>query len=299
MDRTAFGLPLEHRAISANGIELHTVLAGPADGAPVLLLHGFPEFWYGWRHQIDPLADAGLRVIVPDLRGYNLSSRPRGAEQYAIEVLERDLLALMDALELDQAGVVGHDWGGLLTWWLAMHHPERLRRAVILNAPHPEVFQSTVRGNPLQLFRSGYLLFFQMPLLPEALLAAGNFFWLEQALVRTSRPGTFSPAELEHYREAWAQPGALGAMLDWYRGLPRSRPSPQTSAITVPMLLIWGERDVALSLSMAEPSIARCAHGQLRRLPQAGHWVQHEEHAEVNRLLIEHLAEEQPSSLAL
>jgi pimeloyl-ACP methyl ester carboxylesterase len=285
-------LTVEHRTIATNGVELHAVLAGPADGPAVLLLHGFPEFWYGWRHQIDALAQAGHRVIVPDLRGYNLSSKPGSSQDYTAEVVQRDILGLLDHFGLAQADLIGHDWGGLLAWWLATYHPQRLRRMVVLNAPHPQVFRQFIRHHPSQALRSAYLAFFQMPWAPETLLRAGDYFWLQQAMRRTSRADTFSAADLARYREAWAQPSGLRGMLNWYRGLRHSiEHATPAQALSVPTLIIWGERDVALSRRLASLSLERCLAGRLELIPTAGHWVQHEAAAEVNSLALQFLAD--------
>lgn len=292
MERTSAGTPLEHRTLPVNGIELHAVLAGPADGEPVLLLHGFPEFWYGWRHQLGPLAQAGYRVIAPDLRGYNLSGKPKGAHQYLPELLQSDVLGLMDQLRIPQAHIVGHDWGGLIAWWLAEAHPGRLLRMIILNAPHPQAFLHTVKRRPTQQLRSGYLGLFQLPWIPEFLLQQQNYWLLAQTLIRTSRAGTFTSAELDHYREAWSQPGALGAMLSWYRAIPRyAFRASQGVHLSVPTLISWGDRDFGLNKSLATDSFAKCDNGRLERLAHAGHWLQHEERAQVNRQILEFLAE--------
>lgn len=292
MERTSAGTPLEHRNLPVNGIELHAALAGPAEGEPVLLLHGFPEFWYGWRHQLGPLAQAGYRVIAPDLRGYNLSAKPRGAHHYLPKQLVGDILGLMDQLQIPQAHIVGHDWGGLIAWWLAEKHPGRLRRMVVLNAPHPQVFHHTLKRRPTQLLRSSYLGLFQLPWVPEFLLHQQDYWLMAQTLTRTSRPGTFTTAELDRYREAWSQPGALSAMLTWYRAIPRYAFQPASGErLSVPTLILWGERDFALSRSLAAESLAKCEKGSLERLPQAGHWLQHEERAQVNRRILECLAE--------
>ena len=145
---------LRHRMVSAGSVDMHLVEAGPEDGQPVLLLHGFPEFWYGWRHQIPALAQAGLRVLAPDARGYNRSSRPGAIADYRLKQLRADVVNLLDALDLPQAIVVGHDWGAALAWSVALYQPERVKRLAILNVPHPAVMSRMVRSNPRQLLRS-------------------------------------------------------------------------------------------------------------------------------------------------
>ena len=177
-------------------LDLHVVEAGPPEGRPAILLHGFPEFWYGWRHQLGPLAAAGLRVVAPDQRGYNLSDKPQGLESYTLDRLAGDVVALADALGCDRVSLVGHDWGGLVAWWTAARHGERVERLAILNAPHPQAFGPYLRRHPTQLLRSAYIGFFQLPWLAEAALAAADFALLQRALTRSSRPGTFTADEL-------------------------------------------------------------------------------------------------------
>jgi len=163
--------------------------AGPESGPPTILLHGFPEFWFGWRHQIGPLAEAGLRVIVPDQRGYGLSDRPQGVSAYHLDRLAGDVLALADACGFATFRLVGHDWGGLVAWWLASRHPERIERLAILNAPHPGIVGAYMRHHPGQWLRSVYVGLFQLPGLPERLLTADRCRALRHALTSTSRPG--------------------------------------------------------------------------------------------------------------
>ncbi len=285
------GLPgVETLRLRANGIELHAVAAGPRDGPPVVLLHGFPEFWWGWRRQIGPLAAAGLRVVAPDQRGYNLSGKPPGARAYGLDVLADDVLGLADALGRQRFAVVGHDWGAVVAWHLAGRNPERVERAAVLNGPHLATARSFARAHPTQALRSWYVGFFQLPLLPEWTLRAADFAWLRAALTRTARPGTFSDADLRRYRAAWARPGALTAMLNWYRALPGRAGAPRAGRVRVPVRVIWGDRDAFLDRGLAEAGLALCDRGEAFHLPGATHWVQHEEPGRVNRLLVEFLA---------
>jgi pimeloyl-ACP methyl ester carboxylesterase len=272
-------------------VALHAVEAGPPDGPLVVLLHGFPEFWYGWQHQIGPLAAAGFRVVAPDQRGYNLSDKPRGIGAYALDRLAADVAGLADALGRERFRLVGHDWGGLVAWWLAARHPGRVERLAILNAPHPQVFGAYARSHPSQMLRSAYVGFFQLPFVPEATLAAGDFALLRRALKRSSRPGAFTPQDLERYREAWSEPGALTAMLDWYRAF-RSIPtlSDGEARIRCPTLVVWGRRDAALEPGLAEASAALCDDVRVIWHDRATHWVQHEEPQAVNAALVAFLA---------
>lgn len=272
-----------------NGITLHVMEAGPRDGRPAFLLHGFPEFWWGWRHQIEPLARAGHRVIVPDQRGYNLSEKPDGVAAYTLDRLASDILALADSRQLARFAVAGHDWGGIVAWHLASARPDRVTRLIAINAPHPGVARPYLRRHPGQLLRSAYVGLFQIPGLPEALLRAGDFRLMKRAMRTSSRPGTFSEADLDRYRAAWEEPGALTAMLNWYRALPRS--AVVTERVTIPTLVIWGAQDRFLQPGLAEASLALCDDGRILRIDNATHWVQHEEPERVNAAMLEFLAE--------
>ena len=282
---------LGHRTIATNGVNLHVVEAGPEDGRLVILLHGFPEFWYGWRKQIGPLAAAGFRVLVPDQRGYNLSDKPKGVRPYNLDDLALDVIGLIGGAGRQKARVVAHDWGGAVGWWLGMKFPDRVERLALLNMPHLSVMRRAILKNPAQRRRVSYMFFFQLPWLPERALSKENWKYLAKALQATSRPGTFSEEDLAHYREAWSRPGAITGMLNWYRAGLRTRPRPpRSSRVSVPTLLIWGPKDRALLRELAQPSIDRCDDGRLVFLEEATHWVQHEEPEEVNRLLIDFLS---------
>ena len=280
---------VEPLRLHANGIELEAVAAGPADGPLVVLLHGFPEFWYGWRHQIAPLAAAGLRVLVPDQRGYNRSSKPVGRRAYSLGTLADDVIGLASALGRERFAVIGHDWGGVVAWHLAARNQDRIERAAILNAPHPATLQRYMLAHPSQAARSWYVGFFQSPLLPELVLGAGDFAGLRRALDATARPGTFTEEDARRYRAAWAQPGALTAMLNWYRALPLAAGSVRSTRVRAPVRVIWGDRDVYLERGLAKAGLALCDRGEAFHLADATHWVHHEEPETVNRLLIEFL----------
>ena len=276
----------EHTTIKTNGIYLHVVQAGPQDGPLVILLHGFPEFWYGWQKQMAFLAQAGYRVLVPDQRGYNLSDKPRGFAAYTINELSADVIGLLDATKREKCYLVGHDWGANVAWWTAIRHPERVEKLVIINVPHPTVFQQTLRKNLGQLRRSWYVFFFQIPWLPEKLLSRQNWRVALRSLVNTSRPGTFSEGDQEKYRAAWSQPYAMTAMINWYRAVVRKPPKkPANMRVRVPTLVIWGKGDKFLVSAMAQPSADMCDAGRVEFFPHGTHWVQHEEPDRVNKLL--------------
>lgn len=281
--------PLQVRRtwLRVNGVLLHVAEAGPQDGPLVVLLHGFPEFWYGWRRQIEVLANAGYRVLVPDQRGYNLSEKPPGIAAYRIEALTQDVLGLLDARGRERAYVVGHDWGAAVAWSLAMSHPERVERLAILNVPHPVIFMQTLRTSRAQQLKSWYMFFFQVPFLPEVLLRVRNFRMLARSLRNTSRPGTFSSDDLKRYREAWAQPGALTGMLNWYRAMFRFPARTGGDArVHVPTLILWGAEDQFLGREMAERSVEHVDDAQLEMFGSVSHWIQHEVPQEVNAHLL-------------
>ncbi|MBO0951011.1 alpha/beta fold hydrolase [Fibrella forsythiae] len=286
-----------HRLVETNGIRLHVVKKGPVDGPLIILLHGFPEFWYGWRAQIDALAAAGFRVWAPDQRGYNLSDKPVGIRAYTIDKLVADVVGLIDEAGREKATVIGHDWGAIVAWWLAATYPDRLHRLSCLNVPHYAVMHRFLNKSPRQLVRSWYAGFFQIPWLPEWLSQRGNWWLMTRALQRTSRPGTFADTDLDAYRKAWSQTGPTGdtafrTMINWYRALAQHHPPlPAHAQITVPTLLIWGSRDAFLLRDMAQPSIDLCLNGRLVFIESATHWVQHEEADSVNNLLIHFLHE--------
>ncbi len=281
---------LEHQFIATNGIQLHVVTAGPAEGRPVFLLHGFPEYWRGMEKLIPPLAEAGYRVWVPDQRGYNLSDKPRGVAAYQMDTLAADIVGLIKATGHEKAVVVGHDWGGAIAWWLAIHHPALLEKLIILNIPHPQIAGKQLLTNPSQVLRSSYAFFFQLPWLPEFLSRFNNWALTVRTMRLTSQPGAFSEAEMKGYRKAWSQPGAATAMLNWYRAALRYPPDLLGDLrVTVPTLMIWGARDFALSREMAPLSIEKCDDGRLVMLEEATHWIQHEEPERVNELILSFL----------
>lgn len=274
--------------IPTNGIKLHTAIDGPDDGVPVFLLHGFPEAWFGWEHQIGKLAASGFRVIVPDQRGYNLSDKPEGISSYAMSCLVGDILGLADALGHDRFHLAGHDFGAMVAWNLALRHPRRLKRLAIANVPHPAIMRSYLRTHVSQMLKSWYALFFQLPLLPEWFVRAFNWRFLASAL-----PSYFTDEELKRYRTAWTVPGAITSMINWYRASLRpSRGGAPPEKVKVPTLILWGQRDPYLSHEMASLSIELCEEGRLVTFEDATHWVLFDKSEEVNQFLIEHFSSE-------
>ncbi len=282
-------MELEHHDIETNRIHLHVVEAGPKSGIPVVLLHGFPEFWYGWRKQITALVNAGCRVIVPDQRGYNLSDKPKGIKNYRADELVKDIVGLIDALDYEKVNLVGHDWGGIVAWMLSYKHPERLQHLGILNAPHPLVMRRFLLRDFEQMRRSWYGLFFQLPWLPEAGMRADNWRGAVRALRGSGKIHTFPKEDIEKYKEAWSQPNAMTAMINWYRAIRYQPRLPQEMQIRIPTLMMWGMKDVALTHRLARPSMDHCDQGKLILFPDSTHWVQIEAAEEVNHYLVDFL----------
>jgi pimeloyl-ACP methyl ester carboxylesterase len=278
---------MEARVFKNADISLHAMTAGPADGPVVILLHGFPEFWYGWGQQIETLAAAGFRVIVPDQRGYNLSSKPSGVGSYAIPGLVSDVIAIADQLGQPRVFLAGHDWGAAVGWSAAILHPERIAKLAILNVPHPSVMRRFLKTNLRQLRKSWYMFAFQIPWLPEMLFSTSNFRAGERALIGSSRAGTFTAEDLEHYRSAWSRPGALTGMINWYRAAFRFPARFADHTVHVSTRILWGTRDAFLSVEMAQDSLRYCDNAELFTFAEASHWLQHEEPTRVSELLID------------
>jgi epoxide hydrolase 4 len=278
-----------HRFTVVNGVRLHYVEAGA--GPLVVLLHGFPEFWYCWRRQIVALAAAGFRVLAPDLRGYNLSDKPRGVDAYRPEVLTADVAGLISSTGDRSAAVVGHDWGGVLTWLLPLHHTDVVHKRIILNAPHPAALRREMHRGLDQLRRSWYVFFFQISWLPEELGRAGDYFLLRRMLRREPvHAEAFTAADVAAYRRALAQPGALTAAINWYRAAFRRRRRPvEDRPCDTPTLVIWGEKDrylgprLTLGLEQWSPNV------RVERIADASHWIQNDAPEAVNALIIEFL----------
>ena len=288
-------LQVRHRFVDLPRLKLHLVEAG--EGPLVLLLHGFPESWWSWRYQLEPLARAGYRVVAPDLRGYGESGRQG---PYDLDTLAADVCALIDALGAEPAPVVvGHDWGGAVAWHLAAHRPEHCRRLAVLNCPHPARMREALLTRPRwsQLKRSWYMFFFGLPWLPEWLLTRDRAGGLVRVMRASAVDRTnFGLEELEPLRQAILAPGAASAMVGWYRaalwdGLGHPLRPPRYPPIGCPSLLIWGLDDPALGFDDVVPGTEALAPGlAIERIPGCGHFVQAEQPERVNQLLLRFLA---------
>ena len=273
---------IEHFTANAGEVRLHCAATGPRDGPLVVLLHGFPECWISWRHQLPALAAAGFRAVAPDLRGYGGSDKPRAVGAYRVERLARDVTGLLSSLGRERADLVGHDWGGHIAWHVAMSEPERVRKLVVLNVPHPERMR---RGlcTARQLRKSWYMFFFQLPWLPERFMSPR----------RVRLAFRYTPARRDAYDDAdietiVAAVGDRTAPIHYYRAAARYR-GPRWKPVAAETLIIWGERDRWLGTELAEPDRRWVPQFRLERIPQATHWVQADAPERVNELLLSFL----------
>ncbi len=279
------GITFDYRDVG--GVRLHVAQAGPEDGPLVILLHGFPEFWFGWRAQIGPLAQAGFRVVVPDQRGYNLSDKPKGAKSYVLDLLAADIFALANSYGRETFNLVGHDWGAAVAWWMATLAPSAISRLAILNAPHPALWRDAMLHDPEQRRKSRYVQMMRLPWLPELLVGANGHKALADAFASATRPGAFGPEALARYEAAWSERGALTGTLNWYRALfLQDLPIPAPASILPPTLVMWGDMDAFAGPGLAEASARLCRTAQVRHFPTATHWLAHDEPDGVSDALI-------------
>ena len=289
---------MEHRYATPNGCRLHYVAAG--DGKPILFMHGFPQFWFLWRHQLDDLG-RDHAVFAPDMRGYNLSDKPEDVEAYRMRNLLGDLRGLVEELGIAPFTLVGHDWGGIVSWAFALKHPELLERLVIIDSPPPFTWNRDLRESPRQRDAVNYMIELSKPSPePEEMLAANDFSLMEQIVERIGGASArLSDSERSAYHEAWSQPGALRGGLNYYRaaqmgeqvaagGVPEEYAAKITSQrVSVPTLVIWGENDPALLPTLTRGLEEWVPDMRLELLPGAGHWVPYEKPDEVNALIRE------------
>ena len=284
--------------VAVNGIRLHCVTAG--SGPLMLFLHGFPEFWYEWKEQLREFSKDHL-VVAPDCRGYNFSDKPVSLEAYRVPALLEDIRGLADHFRNDRKFIlVAHDWGGALAWAFAMAHPEYLEKLIIINAPHPVIFQKLLLSDPEQQRASQYMLLLRSPD-AEVQLSAGNYaFLVEIVLSQLLNTGKLTESDKEEYIKAWSQPGALTGGLNYYRANEVGPPAPPEmekemrasgakfsldpalAIVRVPTLVIWGEKDIALTVKNLDGLEKLVPHLTVKRVPDGSHWVIHEKTAEVN-----------------
>jgi epoxide hydrolase 4 len=279
--------------IQANGLNFHAVVHG--EGPTVLLLHGFPENWYAWRYQIPALAEAGYKAVAVDLRGYNKTDRPENVRDYHVDRLCEDVDGLITALGDEPVHLVAHDWGGALAWIFASRFEHRLTTLQVLNAPHPKAFRKHLLTNPRQLARSWYMLFFQIPALPEWLFLRN----VDQHSERTFRGWAirkepFTDEVIDAFKKPILQPGALRAGINYYRALFRDPTSFGQSArfpnLNLPTQVIWADEDRALGKELTD-GLEDFFDGpfEIHHIPNCSHWVQQEQPEQVNELILDFL----------
>jgi epoxide hydrolase 4 len=287
---------IRHEFADLDGIRLHYAAAG--EGDLILFAHGFPEFWYAWRNQLEEFGRTHL-AVAPDLRGYNLSSKPPRVEDYAMPLLVEDLRRLAAHLGKQKFTLVGHDWGGVVAWAFAMSHPQLLDRLVIINAPHPGIFERELANNPEQRKASQYILVFRTPMAEMMLKALTYSALVSSVLDDGLKKGYFTEEDKRAYLEAWSQPGALTGGLNYYRAAPLGsfvgRKAGDMSSelpslnVRVPTLVIWGEKDVYLLTSNLNGLEQYVPDLTVKRVPDASHWVIHEKPGVVNAAIREFL----------
>ncbi|MBN1289845.1 MAG: alpha/beta hydrolase [Actinobacteria bacterium] len=277
-----------HTVIEANGLNFHCVIEGK--GEPVILCHGFPECWYSWRHQIRSLSKR-FKVIAPDMRGFGRSDKPEGVKSYMLQTVARDIKGIINASGYEKAHVIGHDWGGAVAWMTAIQHPESVDKLVILDAPHPAGFFDTLLSDPLQVIRSSYMAFFNLPVIPEAVFSSFNYAPLKMAFRYGSfRRKAFSREDLEVLAGETARPGALTGGLNYYRALFRNfeliKNRSKLPNVKCPTLVIWADLDLFLGKELTY-DLDRYVDNELTReyVPHCNHWIQQEQPRVVNRLI--------------
>ena len=263
---------IEKRYINANGVKLHTILIG--SGKPLVLLHGFPDFWYGWKDIIIGLKDK-YKLIIPDLRGYNLSEKPKGVKNYNVSILVEDIRSLSEELNLGKFNLAGHDWGGVIAWLFAEKYPEMLEKLIILNAPHPKIFQEQLRSDKEQQKASYYIFEFLKPD-GEKILFQDDFMWLKRAVFGSVK----SEFDRQKYIEAWSQPDAIISGVNYYRA--NLSFNEWTGVINLPTLIIWGMKDDYLLPQLLEGLSEFVSDFKIVKSENSSHWIMHDDPELVN-----------------
>ena len=288
----AISKKITHDYAQIGGVRLHYATAGTGDKL-VILLHGFPEFWYSWRKQIVALSE-DYTVVAPDLRGFNLSDKPQEVSAYDIDKVADDVIGLIHYFGREKAAVIGHDWGASVAWNIAIKHPEVLWKLGALQVPPPSILKKNMSLS--QLLASWYMFFFQIPKLPEWLLSKNDFEGLAQGVKSsTVESGIFTDADIAEYKKAWREPFALTSMLNYYRANFYKRfisQTDETPKIKVPTVFIFGEQDKAI-LRATVSGIGEAIDAPFEEffIPSSGHWVQQEEAETVTQILRDFLAE--------
>ncbi|MEM7184405.1 MAG: alpha/beta hydrolase [Spirochaetota bacterium] len=276
----------EHEYVETNGINLHIVRKGK--GPLILFVHGFPEFWYCYRYQLIDFSQNFTAVAI-DNRGYNQSDKPTNKADYKLEELVKDLRGVIKHLGYDSCILVAHDWGGIIAWQFAYDYPEMLDNLIILNCPHPIKYIQNLTS-PEQMLKSWYVLFFQLPAVPEWLISQQNYYLLEQIfLLMTKDKSIFPKPELEYYKQMVSQGNTLTSMINYYRNIPdllfNFQNSNMNGKLKVPVLIIWGEEDLALSKALTYNMDEYLTNFRVKYIPNCSHWVQQEQPDLVNQYI--------------
>lgn len=287
---------IEHAFADVNGIRLHYAHSGK--GPLIMFLHGFPEYWDMWKEQLEEFGKDHL-AIAPDMRGYNLSSKPAEVKQYRQKYLVEDIRQLVEYLSYKKLVLVAHDWGGAVAWTFAMFYPQYLHRLIIINSPHPATFERELRENPAQRKASKYMLLFRSPE-AESVLAADNYSWLiKMAFGEIIKNGVLKDADIQGYKKAWSQPGALSGGLNYYRAadvealenneeaIKKPAAAATLPKITLPTMVIWGEKDTALLTGCISGLDEYVTQLSIKKVPDASHWVVREKPLLINSLIRE------------
>ncbi len=283
---------VNHAYVTTNGIRLHCAEQG--EGALMLMLHGFPEFWYSWRHQIDEFS-TDYKVVAPDLRGYNDSEKPARVSDYQLSALVEDVRGLIEHYQCDRCILVGHDWGGAIAWQTAYAYPDLIDQLIVMNLPHPAKFFEGLQ-TPQQLLRSWYFFFFQLPTLPEWAIAWNDYELIEQAFKGMAKnPDAFSAEDINAFKDAAAKRGALTAMVNYYRNIFRTDMMRRDwPTLSIPTLMIWGEDDTALGVELTHGTERYVEDLTLQYLPNCSHWVQQDQPERVNEYMRDFLSRFEP-----
>lgn len=279
-----FGVDFESQMVDVGEVSLHVVFAGQADGKPVILLNGYPEFWYAWRGPMAVLAKAGFRVIAPDQRGYNRSDKPADVAAYRLDKLAGDVVGLADALGYQKFFLAGHDFGGQVAWWTLLLHPERVEKSVVINKEHP-LAAADYQTQEDEI--DWYATFLQIPSVPGYVGRLGNWVLLEKTLRATSLPGTFPDADLDQFRSAWDNDGAINSMGKWYRANKDFQMEIGAGRISTPTMMIIAADDAFTPIDLARRNARFLDNGWVNELDTGTHWVIQEKPELIGHLLAE------------
>ncbi|UJR37562.1 hypothetical protein I4U23_030263 [Adineta vaga] len=278
----------EHKMIKlkSSGVTLHYVSKGTSDKPLMLFVHGFPECWYTWRYQMKYFSEK-YRVVAIDQRGYGLSSKPSSISDYKVELLARDVADVIEQLGYKSCVLVGHDWGAIVSWTVAMLYPTLINKLVIMNVPHPKAFEANLSFR--QLRRSWYMFFYQTPFIPELLFQSNDFEIFKQVFLGKPmgliNQNNLTRDDLEVFKYTFAQEGTAHAAINYYRALFRNQKEELQKRIIVPVLIVWGCQDGAIGEELADASTKYCSDVRLKKIRDASHWVQQDVPDEVNKYM--------------